>query len=61
MSWITNFISSGSSINCVGESTVTINGKTYKGQNIVVQNGKVTIDGKPADDYSDNNQQHTFR
>lgn len=31
-------------------STITINGKTYVGQNISVVNGKVLIDGKSQDD-----------
>ena len=35
-----------------GSSTVSVNGKTYKGNNIEVKNGKVWIDGKPAEDYA---------
>ena len=31
-------------------SKVTINGKTYRGNNISIQNGTVYIDGKLADD-----------
>ena len=31
-------------------STVTINGKTYVGNNVMVSNGKVIIDGTPYDD-----------
>lgn len=33
--------------NSRSKSTVTINGKTYEGNNISVRNGVVSIDGKP--------------
>lgn len=33
-----------------GMSNITINGRTYTGNNITVNNGKVFIDGKSADD-----------
>lgn len=33
-------------------STISINGKTYKGNNISIVNGIVSIDGKSDDIYS---------
>lgn len=36
-----------------GSGSVTINGKTYKGRNVLVVNGRVIIDGKDASDQPD--------
>ena len=48
MSWFKN--NTTTSVSMFGSSTVRINGKTYKGNNITVKNDVVYIDGKKVDD-----------
>lgn len=48
-------------VKTTGNSKVSINGKTYSGNNIEVKNGKVWIDGKPAEDYAPTgDKSHTY-
>jgi DUF4097 and DUF4098 domain-containing protein YvlB len=36
----------------LGDSSVTVNGKTYRGDTIAVSNGRLWVDGKKVDDLS---------
>lgn len=56
---VTSTTTSGDFVHVTGDSSVTINGKTYTGRDIYVSNGKAIVDGK-KETYTDDNNRHSY-
>ncbi len=60
MNFFSNMISSsGSFVNTQGNATITIGGKTYRGNSVSIRNNRVIVDGVEQESYGQDGQ-HTY-